>query len=40
MKGVSRISGQINPKVGEMNFYEVAEFYKGTVVTESNQIKW
>jgi GH24 family phage-related lysozyme (muramidase) len=40
MKGVSRISGLINPKVGEVNFYEVAEFYKGTIVTESNQIKW
>lgn len=40
MKGVAKVSGPKNPKVGETNFYEATEFHNGTVVTNPNEIKW
>jgi len=40
MKGVSKVKGPSHPKIGETNFYEVEEFYKGTVVTNPGSIKW
>jgi predicted chitinase len=40
MKGVAKIIGPKNPKIGEENFYEVTEFHRGTVVINPDTIKW
>ncbi|WP_309609876.1 hypothetical protein, partial [Flavobacterium sp.] len=40
MKGVAKIKGALNPKIGEATFYEVVEFHKGTIVIDPNTIKW
>lgn len=40
MKGIAKIKGSVNPKIGEDSFYEVVEFYEGTPVPNSNDIKW
>ncbi|TRW25661.1 hypothetical protein FMM05_05405 [Flavobacterium zepuense] len=40
MKGVAKVIGPANPKIGETNFYEVASFHPGTVVTNPASIKW
>ena len=40
MKGVAKIKGPKNPKIGEDSFYEVTEFHKGTVVINPSAIKW
>jgi GH24 family phage-related lysozyme (muramidase)/murein DD-endopeptidase MepM/ murein hydrolase activator NlpD len=40
MKGIAKIKGPLNPKIGEDSFYEVVEFYKGTVVRNPKDIKW
>ena len=40
MKGVKTIKGNLKPKVGETNFYEVGEFHNGTVLIDPNTIKW
>jgi predicted chitinase len=40
MRGVSKVTGPANPKIGETNYYEVAEFYSGTTIENYNNIKW
>jgi predicted chitinase len=40
MRGVAKVIGPANPKIGETNFYEVASFHPGTVVTNTASIKW
>ena len=40
MKGIAKIKGSLNPKIGEDSFYEVVEFHKGTPMPNPNAIKW
>lgn len=40
MKGVSRVTGPTTPLIGQNAFYEVQSYYAGTVVTNTNDIKW
>jgi murein DD-endopeptidase MepM/ murein hydrolase activator NlpD len=40
MRGVAKIKGPVNPKVGEECFYEVVEYHKGTVVIHPENIQW
>ena len=40
MKGVKTIKGNLKPKIGETNFYEVADLYKGTVILDYHIVKW
>ena len=40
MKGIAKIKGSLNPKIGEDSFYEVVEFHKGTPMPNPNSVKW
>jgi GH24 family phage-related lysozyme (muramidase) len=40
MKGISKIKGNIIPKVGETNTYELDEVHHGTIIADYNTIKW
>jgi predicted chitinase len=40
MKGISKIKGPVRPQIGQDSFYEVAEYYPGTIIPNSSNIKW
>ena len=40
MRGISGITGNTNPQIGQDAFYEVASLYPGTVIGDYNQVKW